>query len=101
MSRKKNADATRTRTESRKFKHGDPGSTGGLGAAVDPGSSVDFRGWGGLTGPSIHFLAASLTIGANLVVNLWEYSTIARNHTLIESVMSDVRRIRSERGLPA
>ncbi len=75
--------------------------TGGLGAAVDPGSSVDFRGWGGLSGPLIHFLSASVTVGVNLVVNLWEYATIVRNHTLIERVMSDVRRIRSERGLPA
>ena len=75
--------------------------TGGLGAAVDPGSSVDFGGWGGLSGPTTHFFVASLTIGANLAVNLWEYSTIARNHALIERVMDDVRRIRSERGLPA
>lgn len=75
--------------------------TGGLGAAVDPGSSVDFRGWGGFSGPLIHFLVASLTIGTNLAVNSWQYLTIARNHALIETVMSDVRRIRSERGLPA
>lgn len=75
--------------------------TGGLGAAVDPGSSVDFRGFGTLSGPMIHFLIAAITVGLNLVVNFLEYLTIVRNHELIERVMGEVRTIRAERGLPA
>lgn len=74
--------------------------TGGFGAAVDPGSSVDFRGWAGFSGPMIHFLLASTTLGANVIVNYLEYQTISRNNHLINQVMNEVRRMRIERGLP-
>lgn len=75
-------------------------ATGGVGAAVDPASAVDFGGWGGISGSTIHFLLASITIGANAVLNLIEYQTICRNGELIARVMHEVRRMRSERGLP-
>ncbi|HUG93590.1 MAG TPA: hypothetical protein VML55_22305 [Planctomycetaceae bacterium] len=74
--------------------------TGALGAAADPASAVGFRGWGGLSAGSIHFVAAALTIGLHLAVNLWEYVALERNRELIEAVMAAVRRIREERGLP-
>ena len=74
--------------------------TGGFGAAVDPGSSVQFKGWAGFSGPMIHFLLASITLGANVIVNYLEYQTISRNNHLINQVMTKVRQMRIERGLP-
>ena len=79
-----------------------PGESGPRrpGAAVDPGSSVNFRGWAGFSGPMIHFLLASMTLGANVIVNYLEYQTISRNNRLINQVMNEVRQMRIERGLP-
>jgi len=75
-------------------------ATGALGAAADPASAVGFRGWGGLSAGTVHYLAAVLAIGVNLAVNLWEYVALERNAELIDGVMREVRRIRAERGLP-
>jgi hypothetical protein len=75
-------------------------ATGALGAAADPASAVGFRGWGGVSSATIHFICAALTIGLNVAVNLWEYVALERNAELIEGVMGEVRRIRAERGLP-
>jgi hypothetical protein len=74
--------------------------TGASGAAVDPGSSVDFRGWGPLSATMIHFLLSATTLGINVLVNIWEYLAIQRNHVLIQKVLQEVRRMREERGLP-
>jgi len=74
--------------------------TGGIGAAVDPASTVDFRSLAGIPGDTIHFLVAATTVGVNLVVNLWEFQAITRNSNLITGVLNDVHRIRTERGLP-
>jgi len=74
--------------------------TGASGATVDPGSSVDFRGWGQLSATTIHFLLSATTLGINVLVNLWEYLAIHRNNVLIQKVLQEVRRMREERGLP-
>ena len=74
--------------------------TGALGAAVDPGSTVDFESWGGVPADTIHFLFASTTVAVNLVMYLWEYRAIQQNSRLVNEVLAQVRRIREERGLP-
>lgn len=74
--------------------------TGGVGAAVDPGSSVDFRGFGGLSGEMFHFLLATGALVGNLMVNVLQFQSIDRNSRIVEDVMHEVRRIRKERGLP-
>lgn len=74
--------------------------TGGLGAAADPLSHVQFEGWLGLSASEIHFLTACLTVGANLIVNFVEYSAIQQNGRLVKEVLSEVQRIRQEHGLP-
>lgn len=74
-------------------------ATGAFGAATDPASPVDFRGWGGVSGGAIHMTIALLTWGLNCVVNLYEYYTLNRNGELVETVLADVKRIRLERGM--
>ncbi len=73
---------------------------GAFGAAVDPGSSVDFRGWFGLSPNSIHLLIASIALAVNFLVNIREFQSIDRNGQLIEQVLQEVRHIREEHGLP-
>lgn len=73
--------------------------TGGFGAAADPASAVGFQGWGGIPPGTIHMLVALTTMGINLCVNLAEYVAIARNGELVEKVLSDVRTIRTAKGL--
>jgi hypothetical protein len=74
--------------------------TGGLGAAADPGSAVGFEGGLGMSPATIHLVMAGLTVAANLIVNVHEFRSIERNGEIIEEVMGEVRRIRTERGLP-
>jgi hypothetical protein len=74
--------------------------TAALGAAADPASPVGFTGWAGFSAATTHLIAALLTLGVNAVVNLWEYLALERNGRLVQEVMDDVRRIRTERGLP-
>lgn len=74
--------------------------TGCLGAAADPGSPVQFRGWFGMSGATTHFAAAVLTLTANVLVNVREFRSIDQNGQIVNEVLADVRRIREERGLP-
>lgn len=74
--------------------------TGGFGAAADPASPVGFAGWGPLSPAMLHFLCAVLALGTNLLVTVWEYVAIDRNGRLVEEVLGEVKRIRTERGLP-
>lgn len=74
-------------------------TTGAFGAAADPASAVNFRGFWGFTGGQVHMTIALVTWAANLAVNLYQFSTLSRNGEIIESVMSEVRRIRVENGL--
>lgn len=69
-------------------------ATGALGAMSDPGASR------GKALPSvIHFTAACLTLGANLFVSFLQLSTISRNGTLVDAIVTEVREIRRSRGL--
>ena len=59
--------------------------TGAFGAVADPASRSSFAGWFGMTPAQVHFAVAS----AALMLNV-----------LIEGVLAEVHRIRTERGLP-
>ena len=74
--------------------------TGGLGAVADPASPAGADGFAGIPAGTIHFLVATLTIAANVVINVAEHSAITRNAQLIQHVLDEVHRIRREKGLP-
>ncbi len=74
--------------------------TGAFGAASDPASPVQFQGWFGLSGATVHFLIASATLIANMYVNVLEFQALNRNSELVDEVLAEVRRMRTERGLP-
>lgn len=73
--------------------------TGALGGAADPASPVEFTGWLGMTASMTHLVVGCATVAANLAVHMHEFRSIERNGELIEGIMSEVRRIREERGL--
>ena len=75
-------------------------ATASLGGAADPASPVGFEGWAGLKPATIHLLGASFALGFNLLAFLTELQAILQNAQLINSVMREVERIRTERGLP-
>jgi len=74
-------------------------ATGALGGAADPASSAGFQGIGPLNAAAVHRYAAIATIVFNVAVNAFEYRALHRNGTLVSEVLSEVRRIRVERGL--
>lgn len=74
--------------------------TGGFGAAADPGSAVGFRGWFGFAPSTVHLTVAVLTVLVNVAVSVFEFRSIERNGEIVEEVMNEVNRIRTERGLP-
>lgn len=74
--------------------------TGGFGAAADPGSAVGFRGWFGFAPSTVHLTIAVLTVLVNVAVSVYEFRSIERNGEIVEEVMNEVNRIRTERGLP-
>ena len=73
--------------------------TGALGAAADPASPMLAKGWGSLPAATIHSIAALITIAANLFVTWLEFRALEMNGDLIDSVLSEVRKIRIEKGL--
>lgn len=73
---------------------------GAFGAIADPASPAGADGFGGISAALMHNLVASFALAANVVINLVEYNSIARNTELIEGVLTEVHRIRRERGLP-
>lgn len=75
-------------------------ATGGLGGAADPASAVAWGGVGPFTAAGLHYLVACTTLTVNLLVNVREYVAIDRNGNLVNEVLTEVRRIRTERGLP-
>ncbi|MCA9065838.1 MAG: hypothetical protein KDA96_22375 [Planctomycetaceae bacterium] len=75
-------------------------ATGGFGAAADAATVVSLDGVMGMKGDQIHMLVAIFTAIVNILVNFSEYIAVRRNHSIIEAVLADVRRIREERGLP-
>ena len=75
-------------------------TTGAVGAAADPATPVSLDGTLGLSGATIHFIVAVGTVVLNLLVNFLEFIAISRNGSIVENVLSEVRRIREARGLP-
>lgn len=73
---------------------------GAFGAIADPASPAGADGFFGLSAAVVHNIVASIALAANVVINLVEYSAIARNSELIDGVLADVLRIRREKGLP-
>lgn len=73
--------------------------TGALGGAADPASAVGFKGVGPYSANQVHLIAAIATLVINLGVNVWEYLALRRNGMLVNDVLQEVRRIRTERGL--
>ncbi len=73
--------------------------TGALGAAADPASAVGFRGAWGFSGGTIHMTVALLTWAFNLLVNVYQFQTLSRNGEIVNAVLGEVRRIRTEHGL--
>jgi hypothetical protein len=74
--------------------------TGAFGAAADPGSAVGFQGWFGFAPSTVHLTIAVLTVAINVAVSVFEFRSIERNGEIVNEVMDEVNRIRTERGLP-
>jgi len=74
--------------------------TGAMGAAADPASPVSFESSLGLTDAWTHLIVGSVAILANVLTGMAEFSSIERNGEIIEEVLGEVRRIRTEKGLP-
>lgn len=75
-------------------------ATGAFGAAADPASAVGFKGWGSLSGANIHFLIAVTALTINVGTYGWEFLTLQRNGEIVNKVLTRVRQMREERGLP-
>ena len=75
-------------------------ATGCFGAVADPASPVSLESRLGISDSTLHFFVAVLTWSVNLGVNFTQYFAIARNASIVEGVLGEVRRIRVERGLP-
>lgn len=74
--------------------------TGAMGAAADPASPVSFESSLGLSDAWTHLIVGSVAILANVLTGMAEFSSIERNGEIIEEVLGEVRRIRTEKGLP-
>ena len=95
-------DPRRTRSVQRgggKSAESDAGGRHVPPAAADPASPVGFSGWLGLSPATLHLLVAVAAVGVNTWTHLVEYNALDENAKLIEQVMSEVQRIRDERGL--
>lgn len=75
---------------------------GACGASADPAT----RAWGyvqesvGFAPSTVHLTITVLTVAVNVWVSIFEFRSIERNGELVEEVMNEVNRIRTERGLP-
>jgi hypothetical protein len=74
-------------------------ATGGFGAAADPASPVQFAGWFGLSAATLHLGVSMIAMMANFVTFYAEYNALLNNSAIIDSVLNEVRRIRTEKGL--
>jgi hypothetical protein len=77
-----------------------------LGGAADPGVIIPkpeaLFGWSSLapvTWAQVHLLAAVLGIAAIVLIFVQQWNQIDANQEVIEGVLAEVRRIRTERGL--
>jgi hypothetical protein len=74
-------------------------TTGALGAAVDPASPAQFAGGMGLSATMWHRGFAIVTLLANIGAHYGESLALFRNGEVVEEVLAEVRRIRTEKGL--
>ena len=74
--------------------------TGAFGAMADPATGGGYTGWFGMSPATVHLVFGTLTVIVNLAVNVHEFRSVERNKDIVDGVMSEVRRIRTERGLP-
>ncbi|MDA0586647.1 MAG: hypothetical protein O2820_01790 [Planctomycetota bacterium] len=74
--------------------------TGAMGAAADPASPVSFEGALKLSDSTVHLIVASVAVLLNVLTGIAEFQSIERNGGIIEEVLGEVRRIRTEKGLP-
>lgn len=70
-----------------------------LGGAADPAARLRLEPLAGLSWTNIHFAAACLVICFVAYASFIESYNIRENHRVISEVMSEVSRIRKERGL--
>lgn len=75
-------------------------ATGALGAVADPATQASLAHTLGITDAMIHLIGAVAMLTANLIVTLMEFQAIGSNSTIVEQVLAEVHRIRTERGLP-
>ena len=75
-------------------------ATGAFGAVADPATQISLDGFLGMSGATIHFGVAITTLVVNGLTNFTQFVAISKNSLVVESVLAEVRRIRTERGLP-
>lgn len=75
-------------------------ATGCFGAIADPATAIELQSSIGVSDSAIHFTVAVSTWLVTMIVNFTQYIAIARNGAIVEGVLAEVRRIRTERGLP-
>lgn len=75
-------------------------ATGAFGAVADPATQISLDGFLGMSGATIHFAIAVTTAVVNMLTNFSQFVAISKNSQVVESVLAEVRRIRTERGLP-
>jgi hypothetical protein len=73
--------------------------TGAFGAAADPASPMQSRGWFGVSASTVHLSFAIVTVIAKFAVNWLEFWSLERNGEIVDQVLAEVRRIRLEKGL--
>jgi len=69
-------------------------ATGAFGAVSDPAANFRLA-----AAPMIHFTLASITLAGNILASWAEYVCIARNGRIVQEIVTEVARIRKERGL--
>ena len=74
-------------------------AAGAMGAAADPASPVEFTSAWGLSMTLWHRGLAITAVLANIAIHYAEYLALFRNGEIIDGVLAEVRRIRSDKGL--
>lgn len=69
------------------------------GAMADPASPLGLPAWVGVSASTVHFMSAGTLVILNILINVAEYGVISQNAEVIDEVMGEVRRIRSEHGM--
>lgn len=74
-------------------------ATAAFGAAADPASPMQSRGWGSFSAATVHLVIALMAVGFNILVNWLEFLALEKNGQIVTDVLAEVRRIRLEKGL--